>query len=47
MAYIVSGIFIAFCTVVIFFALRVFRENKKMAPKKRDAFDDDEIKFRP
>jgi hypothetical protein len=47
MVYVISGIFIAFCTVVIFFAIRVFRENRKMAPKKRDAFDDDEIKFRP
>ena len=47
MVYIVSGIFIAFCTVVIFFAIRVFRENRKMGPKKSDAFDDEEIKFRP
>ena len=47
MAYVVSGIFIAFCTVVIFFALKVFRENKKMAPKKKDMLDDDEIRFRP
>jgi hypothetical protein len=47
MVYVISGIFIAFCTVVIFFAIRVFRENRKMAPKKRDGFNDDEIKFRP
>jgi hypothetical protein len=47
MAYVVAGIFVAFCTVVIFFSIRVFRENKRMAPKKKDAFEDDEFRFRP
>jgi hypothetical protein len=45
MAYIVAGIFAIFCTAVIVFGLRVFKENRKMGPKKNDRKDDDEISF--
>ena len=45
-AYVIAGIFLVFCTLVIFFALRVYKENRKMAPKKSDLSDEDEISFR-
>ena len=46
MAYVIAGVFVVFCTLVIFFALRVYKENCKMAPKKSDLWDEDEISFR-
>jgi|CXWL01.1.fsa_nt_gi hypothetical protein len=45
MIYIISGISIALCIAVIIFGLRIFKENRKLAPKKSDFEDDDEIRF--
>ena len=41
MANIIAGIFVAFCTLVILYAIGVYRENQKMAPKKTDLPDED------
>jgi len=40
--YIVAGILALFCIAVIIFVIKVYKENKKMVPKKRIRFDDDE-----
>ena len=42
MVYIVSGIIIVFCIVVILFAIRIYKENRKLGPKKGEFFDDDD-----
>ena len=47
--YIVAGVFAVFCIAVVIFVIRVYKENKKLDPQKRQGFDDDEddISFRP
>lgn len=47
--YIVAGIFAVFCIGVIIFVIRVYKENKKLGPKKGQRFDDDydDYPFRP
>ena len=47
--YIVAGVFAVFCIAVIIFVIRVYKENKKMSPKKGQRIDDneDDIFFRP
>ena len=47
MAYVIAGIFVAFCTLVIFFALRVYKENRKLVHDKSDLMNEDEMSFRP
>lgn len=47
MAYVIAAVFVLFCTVVIFFAMRVYKENCKMIPDKSDLMDGDEMRFRP
>ncbi len=46
--YIVAAVFAVFCIAVIIFVIRVYKENKKLGPKKGQRFDDDEdeIRFR-
>jgi hypothetical protein len=45
MQYIIAGICIVFCIVVIVFGLKVLKESRKMEPKKKDTEDEDEIQF--
>jgi len=40
--YIVAGILALFCIAVIIFVIKVYKENKKMIPKKSLRMDDDE-----
>ncbi len=42
MAYLIAGIFVVFCAVVIFFAIRIYKENRKMAAEQKDQLKDDE-----
>jgi len=45
MQYIIAGICIVFCIVVIVFGLKVLKESRKMAPKQKATEDEDEIRF--
>lgn len=42
MVYIVAGVIILFCILVILYAYRVYKENKQLGPKKGQRFDDDD-----
>lgn len=43
MVYIIAGIFVALCIVVIIFGFRILKDTRKLHHKK----DDKEIRFRP
>jgi len=44
MQYIIAGVCIALCIVVIIFSLKILKESRRMAQKK--PFDDEEEEFR-
>ena len=46
MANIIAGIFVVFCTFVIFYSITVYKENCKLGPKKTDLADKDELGLR-
>lgn len=42
MAYLIAGIFVAFCAVVLFFAMRIYKENRKMAAEQKSLLEKEE-----
>lgn len=46
MQYIIAGVCVALCIVVIVFGLKVLKESKKMAPKKPPVDDEDAEELR-
>jgi len=44
MQYIIAGVCIALCIVVIFFSLKILKESRRMVPKK--PLEDDDEEFR-
>lgn len=39
---IVTGVLALFCIAVIIFVVRVYKENKKLVPRERHRFDEEE-----
>ena len=46
MANIIAGIFVVFCTFVIFYSITVYKENCKLGPQKTDLAEEDEFRYR-
>ena len=48
MNFIIAGVCIAICIAAIIFGLRVFKENRKLIPRKKDDDDtDNDPLYRP
>ncbi len=47
MNYIIAGACIAICIAAIIFGFRVFKENRKLIPKKKEDEDDNDLLHRP
>ena len=47
MEYIIAGICVVICIVVIIWGLKVLKENRKLAPPKKRDGEEDDILYRP